>query len=141
MRRDYQRNVSDNHSAYAALISNISGRDRAKDVEQFDDVLMTFINWRNKFETRFGKTRDEENMLAVKKCTHTHLLHAHFPGVHTLRVHFAHSHACHTHAWLKSVCSAHVVISLSSHLVPSHVSPVLAPCCSLTVTSRPRRPH
>ena len=28
---------------------------------------------------------------------------------------------------LKSVCSAHVVISLSSHLLLSHVSPVLAP--------------
>ena len=60
-------------------------------------------------------------------CTHTHLLHAHFSGVHTLRVHFAHSCACYTHAWLKGVCSTHVVISLSSHLLLSHVSPVLAP--------------
>ena len=40
---------------------------------------------------------------------------------------FAQSYACHTHAWLKGVCSAHVVISLSSHLLFSHVSPVLAP--------------
>ena len=40
-----------------------------------------------------------------------------FSGVHTLRVHFAHSYACYTHAWLKGVCSAHVVISLSSHLL------------------------
>ena len=36
-----QRNVSDKNSAYAALISNISEKDRAKDVEQFDDILRT----------------------------------------------------------------------------------------------------
>ena len=53
-------------------------------------------------------------------------LHAHFSAALTLRVHFAHSYACYTHAWLKSVCSAHVVISLSSHLLLSHVAPVLA---------------
>ena len=39
-----QRNTSDRSSAYAALISNISERDRAKDVEQFDDILGNFIN-------------------------------------------------------------------------------------------------
>ena len=60
-------------------------------------------------------------------CTRTHLLHAHFSGLHALRVHFAHSFACYTHACLKGVCSAHVVVSLSSHLFPSHVSPVVAP--------------
>ena len=36
--------MSDRNSAYAALISNISERDRVKDVEQFDDMLRTFIN-------------------------------------------------------------------------------------------------
>ena len=41
-------------SASAALISNISERDRAKDEEQFDDILRTFINETNKFENRFG---------------------------------------------------------------------------------------
>ena len=46
-------------SAYAAVISNISARDRAKDVEQFDDILRTFINETNKFENGFGKIRDE----------------------------------------------------------------------------------
>ena len=46
---DY-RNMSDINSAYAALISNISERDRRKDVEQVDDVLRTFINETN--ETR-----------------------------------------------------------------------------------------
>ena len=29
------------NSAYAALISNISEKDRAKDVEQLDDILRT----------------------------------------------------------------------------------------------------
>ena len=52
--------MSDNNSAYAALISNISERGRAKDVEQFDFFLRTFINETNKFENSFGKIRDEE---------------------------------------------------------------------------------
>ena len=47
-----------------------------------------------------AKTRTLATRVALKSCTHTHLLHAHFCGVHTLRVHFAHSHACCTHAWL-----------------------------------------
>ena len=34
---------------------------------QFDDILRTFINETNLFERRFGKIRDEEKMLAVKK--------------------------------------------------------------------------
>ena len=42
--------MSGKNSAYAALISNISEKDRAKDVEQFDDILRTFINEMNKFE-------------------------------------------------------------------------------------------
>ena len=66
-RRYDQRNMSDNKSAYAALISNIGERDRAKDVDQFDDILRTLINETNKFETRFGTIRDEEKLLAVKK--------------------------------------------------------------------------
>ena len=67
VRRYDQRNLSDKKSAYAALISNISEKDRAKDMEQFDDILRTFINEMNKFESRFGAIRDEEKMLAVKK--------------------------------------------------------------------------
>ena len=62
-----QRNMSLKSSAYAALMSNICERDRAKDVEQVDDILRTFVNETNKFENRFGKVRDEEKMLAVKK--------------------------------------------------------------------------
>ena len=65
VRRYDQRNMSDKSSAYAALISNISEKDRAKYVEQFD-ILRTFTNEMNKFESRFGKIRDEEKMLAVK---------------------------------------------------------------------------
>ena len=41
------------------MISNISGRDRAKDVELFDDILRTFINETSKFENRFGTVRGE----------------------------------------------------------------------------------
>ena len=67
VRRYDQRNMSDKSSAYAALIGNISEKDRAKDVEQFDDILRTFTNEMNKFESRFGKIRDKEKMLAVKK--------------------------------------------------------------------------
>ena len=67
VRRYDQRNMSGKKSAHAALISNISEKDRAKDVEQFDDILRTFTNEMDKFENRFGKIRDEEKMLAVKK--------------------------------------------------------------------------
>ena len=67
--------MSDKCSAYAALISNISEKDRAKDVEQFD-----VHNEMNKFESRFGKIRDEEKMLAVKKLMPESLLNYRFRG-------------------------------------------------------------
>ena len=79
VRRRDQRNTSGKSSAYAALISNISERDRAKDVEQFDDILRKFINETNKFENRFGTIRDEGKMLAVKKSMLESLLYR-FPG-------------------------------------------------------------
>ena len=66
VRRFDQRNMSVKSSSYAALISNISEKDRAQDVEQFDDILRTFTNEMSKFENMFGKIRDEEKMLAVK---------------------------------------------------------------------------
>ena len=69
---------SDKTSAYAALISSTSERDRAKYVEQFDDILRTFINETNKFENRFGTIRDEEKMLAVKKLMLESLLNCRF---------------------------------------------------------------
>ena len=78
--RYYQRNMSDKSSAYAALISNISEKDRAMDVEQFDDILRTFTNEMNKFENRFGKIRDEEKVLAVKKLMPESLLNYRFRG-------------------------------------------------------------
>ena len=68
------------NSAYAALISNISEKDRARDVEQFDDILRTFTNEMNKFESRFGKIKDEEKMLAVKKLMPESLLNYRFRG-------------------------------------------------------------
>ena len=67
VRRYDHRNASDRSSACATLINNISERDRAKDVEQFDDILRNFVNEANKYEGRFGKIRDEEKTLAVKK--------------------------------------------------------------------------
>ena len=67
VRRYDQRKTSDRSSAYAALISNISERDRAKDGELFDDILRNFINETNKYEGRFGKIREEETILAVKQ--------------------------------------------------------------------------
>ena len=50
-----QRNMSGKKSANAVLISNITERDTAEDVEQFDDILKTFIHETSKFENRFGK--------------------------------------------------------------------------------------
>ena len=80
VRRYDQRNMSDRSSAYAALISNITERDRAKDVEQFDDILRTFTNEMTKFENIFGKIRDEEKVLAVKKLVPESLLNYRFRG-------------------------------------------------------------
>ena len=79
VRRYDQRNMSDKNSAYAALISNISEKDRAKE-EQFDDILRTFSNEMDKFENIFGKIRDEEKMLAVKKLMPESLLNNRFRG-------------------------------------------------------------
>ena len=80
VRRYDQRNMSDKKTAYAALISNISEKDRARDMEQFDDTLRTFANEMNKFENRFGKIWDEEKMLAVKKLMPESLLNYRFRG-------------------------------------------------------------
>ena len=70
VRRYDQRNMSDKHAAHAALISNISGVDRAKDVEQFDDILRTSTNEMNKFENRLGKIRDDEKCSQSRNCGH-----------------------------------------------------------------------
>ena len=50
-----QRNMFVKNSACAALISNISERDCARDIEQFDVILRAFINETEKPENRFGK--------------------------------------------------------------------------------------
>ena len=80
VRKYDQRKMSDKNSAYAALISNVSEKDRARDVEQFDDNLMTFTNEMNKFASKFGKIRDEEKMLAVMKLMPESLLKYRFRG-------------------------------------------------------------
>ena len=76
VRRCEQRNMSEK-SAYAALISTISERDRAKDVEQFDEMPKTSTR-RTKVENRFGKIRGEEKMLAVKNLMPESLLNYRF---------------------------------------------------------------
>ena len=44
--------MTDNNSVHAALVTNISERDRAKDAEQLDDILRSFINETNKDSTQ-----------------------------------------------------------------------------------------
>ena len=80
VRRYDQRNTSDRSSAYAALISNISERDRAKDVEQFDDILRNFINETNKYEGRFGKFETKRRFWQSKKLMPESLLNYRFRG-------------------------------------------------------------
>ena len=46
----------------AALISNISERGRAEDVEQFDDILRNFINEADKYEGRFRNSGGREEL-------------------------------------------------------------------------------
>ena len=75
-----QRNTSDRSSGHAALISNTSERDRAKHVEQFDDILRNFINETNKHEGWFGKIRDQEKTLAVNRLTLESLLNDRLRG-------------------------------------------------------------
>ena len=62
------------------MINNISEKDRAKDVEQFDDILKTFINEMNKIKSTFGEIKHEEKMLAVKKLMPESLLNYKFRG-------------------------------------------------------------
>ena len=49
--------------ASTSLTSNISEKDRAKDVEQFDDILRTFTNEMNKFENRFASSETRRRCL------------------------------------------------------------------------------
>ena len=49
-------------------------------MEQFDDILRTFTNEMTKFENRFGRIRDEEKVLAVKKLMPESLLNYRFRG-------------------------------------------------------------
>ena len=49
-------------------------------MEQFDDILGTFTSEMNKFESRFGKIRDEEKMFAVNKLMPESLLNYRFRG-------------------------------------------------------------
>ena len=75
-----QRNTSDKNSEYAALIINISERDRGKDVEHFVDILTTFINDVNKSHHLFGKPTNEERTLAFNRLMCESLLNYGFRG-------------------------------------------------------------
>ena len=86
VRRYDQRNTSDRSSTYAALIGNISERDRAKDVEQFDDIFGNFINETNKYQGRFGKIRDEETTLGSEKVDAREFAELSIPRHHTRRI-------------------------------------------------------
>ena len=68
--------TSDQNSSHAALISNIRERDRAKDVEQFDDIVRTFTSKQQLRTVR--KIRDQGEMLAVKKLMLEKLLNFRF---------------------------------------------------------------
>ena len=109
---------------------------------------MTFCFWL--FSCR-GRTHNvvATAVCATERCTHTPTCctHIFLRTARSLRTSHTLMHV-NTHAWLKSqvlvACACH--ISLSSHLLPSHVSPVLAPAVpwrSLRDHSRlrPRRPH
>ena len=80
VRRYDKRNTSEKSSANASLVSNISEKDRARDVEKFDDILRAFKNEMTKFENRFGRIQDEEKVLAVKKLMPESLLNYRFRG-------------------------------------------------------------
>ena len=100
VRRNDQRNTLERSSACAALISNISERDRAKVVEQFDDIRRNFIQETIKYEGRFGKKRRRRKdsgseqvearqfaelsipwqQLAVRRITHRAAEHHHRQG-------------------------------------------------------------
>ena len=49
-------------------------------MEQFDDVLRNFINETNKYEGGFGKIRNEEKILAVKRLMPERLLNYRLRG-------------------------------------------------------------
>ena len=49
-------------------------------MEQFEDILRTFVNDTNSFENKFGMCRDEETMLAARKLMLESLLNLRFRG-------------------------------------------------------------
>ena len=82
VRRYDQRSMSDRSWAYAALIRNISESDRAKDVEQFDNILRNCINESGKYEGRFleNPRRREDSGSALPEHHHGQVLgHIRYP--------------------------------------------------------------
>ena len=94
--------------------------------------VMSFFVFVSNFSDRVVLTRVRTHEVATAVCateaqfticTHIFVVFVHCAYTSHILMRVTHMHGSR----LKGVCSAHVVISLSSHLLPSHVSPVFAP--------------
>ena len=80
VRRVDRRHTSDENSAHVSRISNIGEKDRANDVEQFDDILRMLRNNAIKSENRFGHISDDEKIFAIDLLMPESLLNYRFRG-------------------------------------------------------------
>ena len=78
-RRYDQSNMSDENSAFAALSAKSENEIGLKTWTN-DDILRTLSTRQTSFENRFGKSRDEEKMLAAKKLMPESLFNFRFRG-------------------------------------------------------------
>ena len=89
VRRYDQRNTSDRSSAYAARNSNVSKRDRAKDAEQFDDILRNFTNDTKRKDSGSEKVAAREfaelTISAIRRIAHRAGEHHHRQGPRHIR--------------------------------------------------------
>ena len=136
VRRCDQRNTSERSSAYAALISSISERDRAKDVEHFGDMLRNFINETNKYERRFWNIRDEEKISAVKKVAAREFAELSIPSHHIAIRIIAPRAGEHNHAQAGSTKDPDVCVVTISAIVSEN-----AKSYDLVLVSHLTRPH
>ena len=68
------------------------------------------------FEVDETKKQSKPSWQARRKCTHTHLSHAHSSAHSAFTAYIAHLHACHTHAWFKVTKKVHCICVVSLHL-------------------------
>ena len=69
-------------SASVVRISNISDRNRAKDVEHFLVILRTFTNVTSKYESRFGKNVRGGHNVCSREADARELTEVQFPRHH-----------------------------------------------------------